>query len=411
VAFAADGQVLASGSWDNTVKLWDARTGQELRTLRGHMDRVTSVAFAADGEVLASADYDNTVKVWDARTGAELRSLRWHTFWVTSLAFAADGHVLASASFDRTLKLWDTRSGQELRTLCGHTTVVDSVAFAADGKTLWSRDRNGVTLAWDLATGERIKEGPAPPAFAGGRGTWSPDGEVFASGQANGLILLAPRLPSAQEQRFRAWITSPDLHLHRDEAEKADKAKLPFALAFRLGRYLAGQHHYAGAATQRASVAAWLATGPERLNLLGGLPVHVKTPFSAPTFPDGIACAGILYKDSNIDPRRLVIGTSRALDGDPTSWLNHAFHGGALYRNGELEKALLALNKAVALHGKPSVLGNNLLGLINLALGKKEKATAAFAVARPTKDAPWEDVMLQRLLQPEIDAALAKAEP
>jgi tetratricopeptide (TPR) repeat protein len=304
VAFAADGQVLASASSHGEVKLWDARTGAELRTLRGHTRTVYSVAFAADGQVLASASADKTIKLWDVRTGDELRTLRGQTKEFTSLAFAADGQVLA-ASRDNTVKLWDARTGQD----------------------------------------------------------------------------------PEKERRFRLWVTAPDLHLHRELAEQADKDKQPFALAFRLGRYLAAQTYYAA--------------NPKD---------EVKPPFSTPTFPDGIACTGVLYKDSGIAPARPLIGTARALEGDPSNWLNHAFHGGALFRNGEHAKALAALNRAVELHGRPSPLTHNLLALTHLAMGERDKAKAAIAKAPIAKDAPWEDVYLQRLLQPEIDAALAKTE-
>jgi hypothetical protein len=157
-------------------------------------------------------------------------------------------------------------------------------------------------------------------------------------------------------------------------------------------------------------VPSWLATGPDRLSLLGGLPLRVKSPLHEPTFPDGIACTGVLYKDSNIPPARLLIGTSRALEGDPASWQNHAFHGGALLRSGEHARALEALNKAIALHGKPHPLTHNLLALTHLAMGDKDKAKAALAQAVLAKDAPWEDAMLHRLFQPEIEAALAKAD-
>ena len=117
----------------------------------------------------------------------------------------------------------------------------------------------------------------------------------------------------------------------------------------------------------------------------------------------------MLYKDSGIDPKRLLIGTARAVDGDPASWQNHAFHGGALYRSGEFQKAQAALEKAAALHGKPHPLTHNLLGLTDRALGQNDKVKAAFTAAVPPKDASWEDATLQRLLQPEIDAALANA--
>ncbi len=106
-------------------------------------------------------------------------------------------------------------------------------------------------------------------------------------------------------------MTAPDLHLHRELAEQADKDEQPLALAFRLGRYFAGKNHFAAAPQEASGLAGWLATGPQRLNLLAGLPVAVQTPFHELTFPDGIACTGVLYKDSGIAPARLLIGTAR----------------------------------------------------------------------------------------------------
>ena len=79
MAFSPDGKRLASASTDRTVKVWDAATGQETLTLKGHTDQVTSVAFSPDGQRLASASDDETVKVWDAATGQEILTLKGHT--------------------------------------------------------------------------------------------------------------------------------------------------------------------------------------------------------------------------------------------------------------------------------------------------------------------------------------------
>jgi tetratricopeptide (TPR) repeat protein len=173
--------------------------------------------------------------------------------------------------------------------------------------------------------------------------------------------------------------------------------------------YLAAKNYYGGAPHEAATLAGWLGTAAQPPGLLPGLPALVKTSFHEPTFPDGIACTGVLYKDSGIAPERLLIGTSLALAGDASNWLNHAFHGGALFRKGEHAKALAALTEAARLHGKPSPLTHNLLGLVALELGQKDKAQAYLKQAQPAKDAPWEEVTLHRLLQPEVDAALATA--
>jgi WD40 repeat protein/serine/threonine protein kinase len=418
VAFAPDGEVLASGSWDGTVKLCEARTGAVLRTLRGHTGFVRCVAFSPDGQLLASASQDKTVKLWDARTREELHTLRGHTSWggwggVTCVAFAPDGQLLASASQDKTVKLWDARTGQELHTLRGHTLPVTSVAFAVDGQLLASASQDKTVKLWDARTGQELRtlrghtEGVTSVAFA-------PDGQVLASASADGTVKLwdtrtweegSAQTISERERRFRLCVTRPDLHLHRELAGQAEKDKQPFAVAFRLARYLAGKSYCANEPRESVSVAGWFGTAPDRFSLLAGLSVHLRTPFHEPTFPDGIACTGVLYKESNIAPARLLIGTSRALQGDSSNWLNHAFHGGALYRNGEHAKAIAELTEAVRLHGKPSPLTHNFLALTYLAQGEKDKAKAALAQAAPAKDAPWEDILLDRLFWPEIEAA------
>src|SRR5262249_13257473 len=79
VAYSPDGKRLANPSGDNTVKVWDAQTGQELSTLRGHTGQVNSVAYSPDGKHLASASLDKTVKVWEVQTGQESLSLKGHT--------------------------------------------------------------------------------------------------------------------------------------------------------------------------------------------------------------------------------------------------------------------------------------------------------------------------------------------
>jgi WD40 repeat protein len=146
VAFSRDGKRLASASVDGTVKLWDAVSGDELRTLKGHTRPVMSVAFSLDGTQLASGSWDKTVKIWDVSNGRELRTLRGHAGDVVSVAFSPDGTRVASAGADKILKLWDVHSGRELRTL--KAPARSSVAFSPDG---WRLAAGGdkTILVWD----------------------------------------------------------------------------------------------------------------------------------------------------------------------------------------------------------------------------------------------------------------------
>ena len=163
VAVAADGSWLASGGDDGTVQIWDVATGQRQAVLTGHTDGVMAVAVAPDGSWLASGGQDDTVRIWDMATRRQRAVLTGHTDWVRAVAVAADGSWLASGGDDGTVQIWDAATGQQQAVLTGHTGMVTTVAVAPDGSWLVSADRDGrdpgghggTLRIWDAATGRQ----------------------------------------------------------------------------------------------------------------------------------------------------------------------------------------------------------------------------------------------------------------
>ncbi len=189
VAWSPDSQAIATGSRDRTVRIWGARRGTHRRTLEGHTDCVRAVAWCPDMLSLASASDDNTICIWRVQNGKLARTLDGHDGKVASLAWSQNTHLLASGSADTTIRLWDTRRGKLRRTLAGHGDAVTSITWSPDGNALVSGSADQTIRIWDAKTGRLLTllEGHIDAVTAV---AFSHDGLLLGSKSNDGTVML-----------------------------------------------------------------------------------------------------------------------------------------------------------------------------------------------------------------------------
>ena len=181
VSWSPDGKRVVTGSTDDSVRIWDVESGEELRKLEGHFDWVASVSWSPDGKRVVTGSGDRTVRIWDVRSGKELYGLEGHTDWVSSVSWSPDGKRVVTASGDLTVRIWDVESGEELKKLEGHTDWVGSVSWSPDGKRIVTGSGDRTVRIWDVESGEELKklDGHSDSVR---EVSWSPDGKRIVTG-------------------------------------------------------------------------------------------------------------------------------------------------------------------------------------------------------------------------------------
>ena len=188
VAFHPNHRHLFSASWDATVRLWDFKTGNEIKRWT-HPKDVNGLALSRDlGTMLTGCD-DEKARLWNVNTGDEIRAFTGHTNYVYTVAFAPDGRHIATGSVDKTVRVHELSTGKLVKSFDGHNEAVTNVAFTADSRHVLSSGDSAIRI-WDVAAGKEL-----PRRFEGHSGripamAISPDGRRLLTGGDDKTVKL-----------------------------------------------------------------------------------------------------------------------------------------------------------------------------------------------------------------------------
>lgn len=230
ISFSPDGKHLASGGWDNLVRIWDTATGKEVMTLKGHASPIYNVAYSPDGKQIASGGQEHLVRIWDAATGKEAAVLNQRAA-INRLAFTRDGKSLVVCCSDGTLSVWDMATSKQVRTLpasrnndctfalspdgkylaasmntndihvfemenfkevrklTGHENRIVTLVFSPDSRTLVSGSNDMTLRVWELASGKQVGAARKHTGNVWGIAI-SPDGRIIAAGLSSNTVHL-----------------------------------------------------------------------------------------------------------------------------------------------------------------------------------------------------------------------------
>lgn len=200
ITYSPDGKILASGSLDKTIKLWETTSGTILRTLSESVPHTepsslgpesrTVIAFSPRANILAGGNQDNSITLWDTSLGKGNRLLKGHSGSIFSLAFSPDGRLLASGSSDKTIRIWDVETGRLIRSIERHKAGIFFIAFTPDGNKLVSVGRDNEVFLWNPMTGKREQQSYTERSSSITSAALSSDGEIIAIGLEDSTIKL-----------------------------------------------------------------------------------------------------------------------------------------------------------------------------------------------------------------------------
>lgn len=197
IVISPDSRVIATGSADTTIKIWNLETGKLICTLGSHLtwgahkQRIVSLAFSPIAQTLASSSSDGTIKLWNLRSRECSQTIKGYANY---LAFSPDGQTLAAGGWDRNIQLRQLSNPDSQITLSGHFNSINAIAFSPDGRTVVSASADGNIKFWNASTGEHIH------TLCGHQNsvtclTFSSDGETIISGSLDKTVKIWGVIP------------------------------------------------------------------------------------------------------------------------------------------------------------------------------------------------------------------------
>ncbi len=187
--FSPDGQFILTASDDGTAKLWNVATGEVTKSLDGHKDRVRWATFSTDGRFIITTSSDETARLWEADSGKFVREFKGHKYAVLCAEFSKDGQWLVTGGEDNSARVWNVETATSLLTLSGHTASVTSVAFSPDLARVISGSQDQVAKLWDSKTGKEILTLSRHTEDVTSV-TFSPDGRQVLTGSRDGTAVI-----------------------------------------------------------------------------------------------------------------------------------------------------------------------------------------------------------------------------
>lgn len=186
--FSNNGNLLASGSIDNTMRLWQMTNKVLLRTMQDHPFPVHAIEFSADGNYLVTGSTDGLIRIWNVSDGRLLSTLRGHGGYITDIDISPDSKRIASSSDDFTVRIWRFQDGRLLRIIDEGMTKINDISYSPNGIYLAWAEEIGIVRIWDAQNNtwfRKLSGTEAARSLA-----FSPDGEILAVGYSNGVIKL-----------------------------------------------------------------------------------------------------------------------------------------------------------------------------------------------------------------------------